>query len=293
MYRPLPRREFFHLCGGIAAIPQFSTAANELIDEVGITCATLASHMKPRNPNGFSLPELPQVAAEELGMKVLDLATTNLESFDPRVLETVREAAETTGSVFTNLKMNQPGIELGSLDPEKRAAGLKTYFTTVDAAALLGMRWVRALPTKELPESHSHFLESMQQLADYSREKGLALLIENFGWMQDDPGSVLKLMNELDSDLPACPDTGNWNSNEIRYAGLAATFPLAATCDFKVKTLGPNREHEAYDLEKCFRIGKAAGFRGPWCIEHGHRDREVLFEELRWIRDQLKRWIAS
>jgi hypothetical protein len=293
MNRPLSRREILQLCSGVVAIPHLSTAADELIDEVGITCATLAPHMKPRNPNGFSLAELPGIAAEELGMSVLDLATTNFESFDPVVLETVRKATETTGSVLTNLKMNQPGIDLGSPDPEKRAAGLKSYFATVDAAALLGMRWVRALPGKTPPESHANFLESMRRLADYSREKNLTLLIENFGWMQSDPGSVAKLIGELGSALPACPDTGNWDNDEIRYAGLAATFPLAATCDFKVKTLGPNREHGAYDLERCFRIGTAAGFRGPWCIEHGHRDREILFAELRWIRDQLKRWIAS
>jgi len=69
---------------------------------------------------------------------------------------------------------------------------------------------------------------------------------------------------------------------------LQKGFPLAVTCDFKVKTLGPNREHKAYDLKRCFRIGQKAGFHGPWCIEHGHRDRNTLFEELRWLRDSLR-----
>ena len=99
------------------------------------------------------------------------------------------------------------------------------------------------------------------------------------------------LIAAVDRDLPASPDTGNWNSNEIRYAGLAKTFPLAATCDFKAKTLKPGGEHPAYDLERCFRVGWDAGFHGPWCIEHGNRDRAALFRELALVRDMLRGWI--
>ncbi|MDC3353122.1 hypothetical protein OAV87_03170, partial [Verrucomicrobiales bacterium] len=50
-------------------------------------------------------------------------------------------------------------------------------------------------------------------------------------------------------------------------------FALAVTCNFKVKTLGPNREHKACGLEVRFRIRQKVGFRGPWCTEHGHHDR--------------------
>ncbi len=155
------------------------------------------------------------------------------------------------------------------------------------------MRWIRTLPTAKAPGQHQHHLDALRRLADHASERGLTLLIENYGWMQGDPDSVANLIGEIDRDVPACPDTGNWTTNEVRYAGLAKTFPLAATCDFKAKALGPDGSHAEYDLEKCFRIGWDAGFRGPWCIEHGHADRETQFRGLRHVRDLLRGWIKA
>jgi hypothetical protein len=69
---------------------------------------------------------------------------------------------------------------------------------------------------------------------------------------------------------------------------------LAATCDFKAAgELGPNGEHPLYDLKRCFQIGWDAGFRGPWCIEHVHRDRKQALLELGILRDMLRKWIAA
>ena len=257
---------------------------------IGITCATLAPHMHPRNPDGFRLLDLPRIARDELDMRVLDLATTNLEGLKPDDLEAVRSAAADAGCNLTNLKMNQPGLDLGSRDNGKRDRSLSSYRKSIDDAARLGMQWARPLPTKNPPENDTLFLDGMRQLAEYADEKGLTLLIENYGWMERSSRSIVELVEAIDAPVAASPDTGNWVSNEIRYEGLSLSFPIAVTCDFKVKTLGPDLSHAAYDLERCFRMGAAARFRGPWCIEHGHRDRTTLFRELSWIRDQMREW---
>lgn len=243
--------------------------------------------------DSHSLTDLPSIVREELDLRILDLATTNLSGADEKALDQFRNAAGEAGCILTNLKMNQPGIELGSPDASVRAAGIRTYTKSIQTAARLGMKWIRPLPTKGRPADFTGFIESMRRLADIASENGLTMLVENFGWMQDSPDSVTKLIKQIDRNLAASPDTGNWSSDEVRYVGLKATFPLAATCDFKVKTLGPDREHTAYDLERCFRIGKRAGFRGPWCIEHGHRERTTLFEEIAWIRDRIREWSAA
>ena len=75
-----------------------------------------------------------------------------------------------------------------------------------------------------------------------------------------------RLLEDVGRNIAACPDTGNWVSNEVRYKGLALTFPKAVTCDFKARELGPEGQHAAYDLKRCFTIGWEAGFRGPWCL---------------------------
>jgi sugar phosphate isomerase/epimerase len=188
--------------------------------------------------------------------------------------------------------MNQPGLDLGSPDAGVRGKALSEYKQSIDAAARLGMRWARPLPTKERPDSRL-LIDALRELADHAARRDVQLLIENFGWMQSDPDSVVRLVKAIGTNAAASPDTGNWTNNEVRYDGLAKTFPHAATCDFKARDLGPGGEHPLYDLKRCFTIGWDAGFRGPWCLEHGHADEKTLFKNLRMLRDQLRQWIAE
>ncbi|MFT5465860.1 MAG: hypothetical protein ACI8UO_000956 [Verrucomicrobiales bacterium] len=262
---------------------------NPLAGEVGIVAAVFGSHQKK---GALKLNDIPKVARDELDMRVVDMNTMNFTSLEPAVVDPFREAAESAGCVLTNLKMNQRGIDPGSADPEARKHAVEVYKKSIDAAARMGMRWARPLPTPEKPEM-SLLVESFRELADYGGEKEVEILVENFGWMQADPNSVVSLIEAVDRDLPASPDTGNWNSNEIRYPGLEKTFPLAATCDFKAKTLGADGQHAAYDLERCFEIGWKAGFRGPWCIEHGHADFQQLLKNIGSVGDQLRAWIKD
>ena len=136
-------------------------------------------------------------------------------------------------------------------------------------------------------------MDGYRQLANYGARSKVALLVENFGWLDKEPGLTVKVLDLIGPDVAASPDTGNWVNNEVRYAGLKLTFPRAVTCDFKARTLGPNGEHTLYDLKRCFMIGHAAKFRGPWCLEHANADRKTLFKELALLRDMLRGWMAE
>ncbi len=264
---------------------------SDLAREVGITSSSLSGHLVANPKAGqFSMLELPRVMRDELDMRVIDLNTSSLGSMDEAYLDQCREAAEKAGCIFTNLKMNQRNVDMNSPAEATRRNALNIYKRSIDAAARLGCRWARPLPVPELPDMKIH-VASYQELADYGAERNVEMLVENYGWMQGDPSSVVKLVKAIGRNIAPCPDTGNWNDNETRYAGLAATFPTAVTCDYKAKTLGPNGEHIAYDLKRCFEIGWKAGFRGPWCLEHANRDRKTLFRELEMLRDMLREWM--
>lgn len=265
----------------------------KLDGEVGITTSSLSGHIAHGPARGkFSLLELPAILRDELDMRVIDLNTSTLASFDAAYLHQVRAVAEDRGCVLTNLKLNQSGLDMNSPDKSVRDRALAEYKRSIDAAARLGLRWARPLPLKARPDMKIH-VASYQELAEYAGERGIQMLVENFGWMQSDPESVVRLIEQVGKDIAASPDTGNWDSNEIRYAGLAKTFPLAVTCDFKARQLGPNGQHAAYDLKRCFTIGWQAGFRGPWCLEHANADRKALFRELSLLRDQLRGWMKE
>ncbi len=299
------RREFLHLAGGLAllsfadtrdrqaAVDDSTADQTALAREVGITTSSLSRHLAARPGKGqFDLVELPKIMRNELGMKVIDLNTSSLASNNPAWLDRVRKAAEDARCVLTNLKLNQRGLDMNSPDRDVRDRALDVYRKSIDAAARLGCRWARPLPLKETPDMKIH-VDSYRRLCDYAAERNVEMLVENFGWMESDPDSVVKLVKAIGRNVRPCPDTGNWKNDEIRFAGLAKTFPSAVTCDFKARQLGPNGEHPLYDLKRCFTIGWKAGFQGPWCLEHANPDREKLFKELRMLRDMLQRWMKE
>ena len=302
----LTRRQFVATCAAgaaAAALPPRSTHAAprgfpELAGQIGVTTSSVDAHFSPTNETGkLALLDLPRFLRDELGMTVIDLNTRSLGTHDRHVIEAFRAAAEKAGTPIVNLKMNQKRADesqydMASPDAATREEAMAEYRRSIDDAAILGCPYARPLPTQHKPELERH-VAAYRELADYASPKGVRMMIENYLWMEDDPDLVPKLVSMIGHDVAVSPDTGNWANNEVRYIGLERAFPFAVTCDFKAKTLGPNGEHEMYDLKRCFDVGWASGFRGPWCIEHANGQRDQLVRELTMVRDMLAGWIKD
>lgn len=305
---PIDRRHFFRTSASLGAalitsgmLPTVRAApANHqvasLAGAIGIVSASAHAQLTERaKGRRFTLLELPRILRDELDLRVIDLNTSSFPDFsrvDRGYLDKLRAAVADAGCTLTNLKMNQRGLDMNSPDKSVRRQALVEYKRSIDIAAQLGCRWARPLPGKAKPDLKIH-IASYQELCDYGAERNVQLLVENFGWMQADSGSVVQLVKAIGRNIAAGVDTGNWDSNELRYAGLQQTFPLAATCDFKARQLGPGGEHPLYDLQRCFQIAWDSGFRGPWCLEHGNADTTAFFRELQMLRDMLRRWMAA
>lgn len=265
----------------------------ELAGAIGIVTASsqaqLTGRAKGRN---FTLLELPSILREELGLRVIDLNTSSIPNFElvkNAYLDRLRSVVEQAGCTLTNLKMNQRGLDMNSRDKAVRQRALAEYKRAIDITSRLGCRWARPLPGKTKPDLAIH-VAGYRELCDYAVERNVKLLVENFGWMQSDPNSVVQLLRAIGPDAAAGVDIGNWANDQVRYDGLAATFPFAATCDFKARQLGPNGEHASYDLRRCFQLAWNSGFRGPWCLEHANVDTKQLLHELGLLCDRLRRW---
>ncbi|MDA0587032.1 MAG: TIM barrel protein [Planctomycetota bacterium] len=261
--------------------------------QVGVTTSSLSGHLvsKP-GKDQFSLLELPRILRDELDMKVIDLNTSSVASYEPAYLEKVREAARDADCVLTNLKLNQKGLDMNSPDADVRKKALSEYKKSIEAASKLGCRWARPLPLQETPDMTLH-IAAYRELADFAAERDMKMLVENYQWMESDPNSVVTLIRKAGHGIEACPDTGNWKDNDTRYAGLKATFPIAVSCDFKARAISADGSHPLYDLKRCFTIGWEAGYRGPLCLEHANADRVTLFKELALLRDQLRGWMKK
>ncbi|MBM3735869.1 MAG: sugar phosphate isomerase/epimerase [Acidobacteria bacterium] len=255
---------------------------------IGVTTGSFMPHLKSGD---LVLLDLPRIMRDELGLKVLDLMTATLASLDRPYCERLRNEAIKAGILITNLKMNQPGLDLSSADPTVRAQAIKVYKETIDLAAVLGCRWVRPLPGPKRPDLKL-VATSYHELMDYAAPKKIALLVENYGWMMDDPDALPSVIRAVGRGLKAQPDTGNF-SDAARYAGLEKAFPHAVSCDFKAFQFGPGNSHPKYDLKRCFDVAWKAGFRGPWCFEHFNEKYKPLLAGMAALRDMIRMWTAE
>jgi sugar phosphate isomerase/epimerase len=261
----------------------------DLQGQVGLTVGSFQKHYSSIvDGRKLRLIDLPKRMKNELGMKVLDLMTASFPSMDLQFLDELRNEAIKNDCIITNLKMNQPDVDIGSTDSDERLRSLQVYRKTIDAAAVLGCRWVRPLPKSKL-SSWNGYVDSYRHLIDYAKPKGISILVENYGWMKDDPDAIPSLIRAVGEGIDAAPDTGNW-TDAVRYEGLKKAYPLAVTCDFKAFAFDEKGNHPQYDLKKCFDIGREAGFNGPWCIEHFHDELPKLFEEILRIKEMILAW---
>lgn len=264
----------------------------DLAKQLGVTTGSFVKHLsKTRAEGKLRLLDLPKTMRDDLDLKVIDLMTATIPSWAPDYLDELKGKAAEAGCVITNLKMNQKDIDMASPDADARRRALDEYRRSIDAAQRLGCRWVRPLPGAKRPD-FKLLAAAYRELIEYAKPRGIELLIENNGWMQNDADGIPQVIKEVGLGLHAQPDTGNW-TDRTRYDALAKAFPLAVTCDFKAKELGPNGEHAAYDLHRCFTIGWQSGFRGPWCFEHAHDELSALWRNLVTLRNLLRKWMAE
>lgn len=294
------RRDFLKI-GSTAAAALFAGAelraaptspSRNLAGQLGITMSSITRLAGDAGPLKYPLSEWPKILRDELDLTILDLNSGVVESHEPAYLEKVRCAADDAGCVLTNMKINRADVDVGNADPAVRAQAVVECKRWLDTSSRLGLRWARPLPLKTKPD-YDGFVAAYRELADYAAERNVQMIVENYGWMDSDADTVPKLLKDVGRNVAPAPDTGNWANDEVRYAGLAKMFPTAVTCDFKAGKLGPDGEHKAWDLKRRFDIAWSAGFRGPWCFEHANTDRTALFNELSFLRDLLRKWIAE
>lgn len=278
---------------GVAAFQNYvlsdESSRLSLDSMIGITTGGLDFQRINRILTAFTLPAFMR---DELGMQLIDFNTRWLTSYEPGYVERVRMAADAADCLFSNLKVNHKFGDLYSPDSNERKLAMANACEQVEVAEMLGARWIR-FPVREISSTDAPSkVSAHRELALVAEERGVQLLVENGGWLKSEPDSIQRVVKAIGHNVAAGPDTGNWD-DDIRFEALKKSFPNAVTCDFKVYDLDENNHHAKYDIRRCFDIGRKAGFRGPWAIEHWNADTNAYVRETTWLRDQLAKWMAA
>jgi sugar phosphate isomerase/epimerase len=224
----------------------------------------------------LSLLDFPSFTKENFGIEAVELNSPFFASKEPQYLKQLVDAAQNAGVEMLNIAVDEQG-DLSATDEAVRAEGLKAYSQWIPVAKAIGVRAIRANSGgKEItdrPASIAACIRSFTELAQKGKEQGVAVLMENHGGLSCDPDSIIQVMEAVAKKvgkewIGTLPDFGNWYPPIERYEATKKIFPYAKAVHAKTKDIDENLNHPAFDLAKCVRIAKEAGYDGWLGIEY-------------------------
>lgn len=248
------------------------------LDRIGATTVSFRSRFQSTQnmnvgddpgPADLTLETVAEFFAGELGLHNVELWYLHFEDASMAYCERIRSATERSGSRIINI---QAGVTNPSdTDPAVRAQGVEEARTWIDRAVVLGSPRLRInTGGGEAPFDAGRTADSFRRMADYGRERGVMLLVENHGGYSQDIDHVVAILEAVnDSNCRALADYGNTpaGSTEDRIAGLSKLFPYLEFVSAKGTGFDDQYAHSDYDIGALVRATEASGFAGYYSIE--------------------------
>lgn len=243
------------------------------------TCfRTLFAKTRPKNmpalDKPLTLPGVPAMFAEKLGVHNVELWGVHFEDTSLKFCEKIRKAAEKVGSNVFNLQIDGVTYSLSDPDAAQRKVSIGTVKEWMDRAAALGAKSARANTGGGRGEAFDLKVtaDSFRRLAEYGEKIGVKILVENHGGHSMQPENVVAIIEAVNS--PWCrtlPDFGNVSGGtegDPRGKMLKMLFPHALAASAKGTWFNEAGKHEPYDIGRCVRIGESCGFKGIYSAEY-------------------------
>jgi len=233
----------------------------------------------------YYVPLYKHINGEEGGMSLFDLleecARLNVDAVDPtgyffpgypEVPKTTFINAFKRHAFQLGLDISGTGIrnDFATPDATKRNADVALAKRWIEAAAEMGAPVLRVFAGPK-PEGHSWeetsvwMAEALSECAEYGKEYGVMIGVQNHGDMLKSADEVLKIMKMVGSDwLGTIIDTGFFLTSDP-YADIARAIPHAV--NWQVKELLSDRKGPEIDMAKLVNIIRASNYRGYVPIE--------------------------
>lgn len=240
--------------------------------EIGIGSWSLRDLIRSRE---LSLVDFPRFVREEFDVKYVELSQQHFDSWDSQYLNKIRQSLDKAGVSVINVP-----VDLGDISnpaDHERQHDLKLLELWIDIAAYLGSSAVRVNTGRHQDEAgFGRVVGSLRQLADYSAERDIVLVLENHGGISSDPASIKRLFEEVGRpNFRSCPDFGNF-AEEKRLEGLRVISQYAFLAHAKTYDFLPNGEFTAFDFEACMRVLRESGFDGVLSVEFEGKGDQVF-----------------
>ena len=221
----------------------------------------------------LDLLELPEMFADRFQVHNLEIVAPHFASHEPSYLREVVARLERAHSRIVNVPVDigelwdKPG--LSAADEKTRVHNVSLYKPWFDVAHAVGARSVRCDPGKINSSDLTPTINSYRELAAYAKPLGLFVIVENHGGVgSEHPEELIRILKSAGDQTGTLPDFGNFPDEDTRVRGLKALFPQARTVCHVRDTEGDGKGGLVhFDLNRCLRISREAGFQGLYSIE--------------------------
>ena len=225
-------------------------------------------------------------AAGEMGFDGVEYVSQffkdKVEDFD--YLDTLNAAAKKANIKNVMVQVDNMA-DLGAAAPEVRAQAIAEGKKWVDAASYLGCDLMRVNAHGDgSPEQvKAHSIESIGILADYAKQKGVTIIIENHGGISNNGAWLADLVAKLaDKNVASLADFHNWCTERENgqlwgapctkeydsYQGFAELITSAKSVSVKGLEFDAQGYETSMDFAKFFKIMHDASYNGYLGIEY-------------------------
>ncbi len=265
---------------GASAVPSASDV--EKSKRIGVCSWSHHGYFEKTRPKDFKWPgkmldlrEYPEVIADKYHVHNFELCNTHFESTSPAYIKDLKAAVAKAHGRITDMPVDYEadweGVGLCDPDDAKWRKEIEERKKWVDIAAALGAESIRPNPggTVQMTDL-TRPIAAYKELAEYGKTKGIKVLIENHGNVAAKAENIVTIIKAAGPPWAGTlPDFGNFQEAE-RYQSLEAMFPLAqVVCHARGLEFDDKGHETRFDFARCFRISKAAGFKGVYSAEFG------------------------
>ncbi|MEO0550331.1 MAG: sugar phosphate isomerase/epimerase family protein [Pseudomonadota bacterium] len=186
--------------------------------------------------------------------------------------------------VISSLIMCDGEGRLGDPDDNKRREAVENHKKWADMAAALGCRHIRvnADSEGEFIQQQRLAADGLRQLAEYTAQFGINVLVENHGGYSSHGCWLAGVMGMADHpNVGTLPDFGNFRISDTEsydiYQGVRELMPYAKAVSAKSFRFDTSGNESGIDYDRMISIVLDAGYRGYIGIEYeGHDDTEQI-----------------
>ncbi|MPZ19892.1 MAG: TIM barrel protein [Luteitalea sp.] len=264
----------------VGAVSAWQSAPASVLRRIGITTVCFRDRFTATRdrkagplPAGQELTLLtaPKFIADALGLHNVEIWSMQFADTSIDYCREIKAAAAAVGSRIINIQVDGPE-NLSDPDEAARSESIASIKQWMDRAAAVGASMLRANTGGGPPDAWDveRTADSFRQLAEYGKQIGVTILIENHVGYSADIDKVVAIAKTVDD--PSCRVIADWGntpsgSPEAQVAGLSKLFPYLELVSAKQLDFDDENRHINYDVVPLIKATEASGFQGIYSIE--------------------------